>query len=122
MWAWVHLSPFNGIGQQHKRRNDGEGHQRAGAKDLGVNLGGVDDVVVVQNHVVGGKEDLQQMSINVQLTSYLTGLDLAEQVNHLLYIKHNKSSWIQTSQTGQPDSDTSPYGVSECSLPGVKVW
>ena len=122
MWAWVHLSPFNGIGQQHKRRNDGEGHQRAGAKDLGVNLGGVDDVVVVQNHVVGSKEDLQQMSINVQLTSYLTGLDLAEQVNHLLYIKHNKSSWIQTSQTGQPDSDTSPYGVSECSLPGVKVW
>ena len=122
MWAWVHLSPFTGIGQQHKRRNDGEGHQRAGAKDLGVNLGGVDDVVVVQNHVVGGKEDLQQMSINVQLTSYLTGLDLAEQVNHLLYIKHNKSSWIQTSQTGQPDSDTSPYGVSECSLPGVKVW
>ena len=92
MWAWVHLSPFNGIGQQHKRRNDGEGHQRTGAKDLGVNLGGVDDVVVVQNHVVGGKEDLQQMSINVQLTSYLTGLDLAEQVNHLLYIKHNKSS------------------------------
>ena len=47
-------------------------------------------------------------SITVWLTSCLTGLDMAEQVN-LLLIKHEQSSWIQTSQTGgQPYSDTSP--------------
>ena len=52
--------------------------------------------------------------ITVRLTSCLTGLDLAEQVN-LLLIKSKQSSWIQTSQKGgQLYIDTSPY--SECSL------
>ena len=42
---------------------------------------------------------------------WLTGLDLAKQVN-LLLIKHKRSSWIQTSQTGsQWYSNTSPYKV-----------
>ena len=35
-----------------------------------------------------------------------------------IIIQHKQSSWIQTSQTeGQPYSDTSPYKVSEYSLP-----
>ena len=52
-------------------------------------------------------------SISVQLTSYLTGLDLAKKVN-LLFIKHKQSSWIQTGQTGgQPYSDTSPFYAIE---------
>ena len=52
----------------------------------------------------------------VRLTSCLTGLDLAEQVN-LLFVKYKQSTWIQTSQTGgQLYSDTSTYKVSECSL------
>ena len=46
-------------------------------------------------------------SFTVWLTSCLTRLDLAEQVN-LLLIKHKESSWIQTGQTGgQTYSDTS---------------
>ena len=36
---------------------------------------------------------------------------------NVLWIKHKRSSWILTSQTGgQPYSDTSPYKVSEYSL------
>ena len=55
-------------------------------------------------------------SITVQLTSCLTGFDLAKQVN-VLWIKPKQSSWIITSQKGgQLYSDTSPYEVSECSL------
>ena len=39
----------------------------------------------------------------------------------LNYIEIHKFVWIQTSQTGgQPYSDTSPYEVSECSLPKLK--
>ena len=55
-------------------------------------------------------------SITVQLTSCLTGLDLAKQVN-LLIVWIQQSSWIQTNQTGsQPYTDTSPYKVSQCFL------
>ena len=47
--------------------------------------------------------------ITERLTSCLTGLDFAEQVN-LLLIKHKQIILIQTSQTGgQPFSETSPY-------------
>ena len=49
--------------------------------------------------------------ITVRLTSCLTGLDLAEQLNMLL-MKYKQGSWIQIRQTGgQPYSDTSPYEI-----------
>ena len=58
-------------------------------------------------------------SITVQLTSCLTGLDLAKQVNQLL-IKLKQSSRFQTIPTGgQPYSNTYPYEVSECSLENI---
>ena len=60
-------------------------------------------------------------SITVRLTSCLTGLDLAEQVN-LLLIKHKQSSWIQTSQTGgQLYSDTSPHRLIHWAIGAPKI-
>ena len=50
-------------------------------------------------------------SITVQLTSCLAGLDSTKQVNMLL-IQQKQISRIQTKQTGQSYSDTSPYEVS----------
>ena len=55
--------------------------------------------------------------ITVWLTTCLTGLDLAKQVNMLL-IKHKQSNWIKTSQIGGlMYSDTSPYKVH-----GLNIW
>ena len=51
-------------------------------------------------------------SITVQLTSCVTGWDLAKREN-VLCIKDKQSSWILTSQTGgQPYRDTSLSEVS----------
>ena len=56
-------------------------------------------------------------TITVWLTTCLTGLDLAKQVNMLL-IKHKQSNWIKTSQIGGlMYSDTSPYKVH-----GLNIW
>ena len=53
------------------------------------------------------------LSITVQMTSCLTGLDLTKHVK-LLFIHHKQSSWNETNKTGgQPYSDTSSYKVSE---------
>ena len=57
-------------------------------------------------------------SITVCLTSCLTGLDSAALLMYnqkMIYL----FSQIQTSQAGQPYSDTSPYEVSESSLDNV---
>ena len=54
-------------------------------------------------------------SITVQLTSYLTSLDLTKQVNMFLN-QHRQRSWIEAKNGGQPYSDSSPCEVSEYSL------
>ena len=54
-------------------------------------------------------------SVTVRMTSCLTSLDSAA----LLMFNQQQIylfGQIQTSQTGQPNKDTSPYEVSECSL------
>ena len=54
----THLSTLDGVSEENHRGDDGESHHGSGAQHLGVDFGGVDDVFVVEDHVVGGEEHL----------------------------------------------------------------